>query len=91
MTPPLTASKSATLRVKPVETTYEVRGSSLKRAIEASGLTQAELSSALGFTSGAYLCRLCKSDKTRLSSSTLDRIARILSRRGVTIDGMLSY
>ncbi len=81
-------TKTASLKVKPVETTYEVRGSALKRAIEASGLTQAEISASLGFTGGAYLCRICKADVARISDKTLARLARILRRRGVEIDGL---
>ena len=80
---------ASTLKVKPVETVYEVRGRDLLRAINASGMTQASVSKACGYTSGARICRMVKSQKTRIGGDALQRIVRVLQRNGVRTDGLV--
>ena len=77
------------LRVKPVETVYEVRGADLRRAISAANMTQAEISKACGYTSGARICRMVKATKTRIGGNALHTILRVLKRRGVSVQGLV--
>ena len=83
------ATANAKFKVKPVETVYEVRGRDLLRAIESSGMTQASLSKACGYTSGAFICRMVKRPKSRIGGDALQKIVRVLSRNGVPTDGLV--
>lgn len=77
-------------RVKSVETVYEVRGRDLQRAITSAGMTQASLSQACGYTSGARICRMVKNQKTRIGGTALNKIVRILKRNGVETAGLVT-
>jgi len=85
------AVKRATVRLKPAETFYFVDGDELSRAIESSGLTRAQLCEKIGWAPQSRISHITRAGRrVKLSGETVQKIAKVLRRYGVTFEGLVN-
>ena len=78
---------TGTLKVKEVEKIYEINGDRLLKALNACGMSQAQLARECGYLSSARVCHIVKGGTTRISGTPLKKIVKALSSKGVDVEG----
>ena len=73
--------------VKALDTTFEVDGTKLKRALALADVKQSYLAKACGHSDATRVCHIIRKGKQRIGGKTLEPMVKALEKLGVDVIG----
>lgn len=81
------AATTQRVSVEPIETIFRINGAKLRKAIEAVGLKQSDLSDACGHKDSTWVCRLLNSEYRNVSGKHLQPMVDRMIEAGIEVEG----